>query len=82
MVTMSTARGFEPLRAEPNGFRVHLLNRSDTLSCTAVLQRIGVPPRVEGRIVKCGLTCALALIRADCFRTASCADAHNATNAG
>ena len=29
---MATARGFEPLRAEPNGFRVHLLNRSDTLS--------------------------------------------------
>ena len=28
----ATARGFEPLRAEPNGFRVHLLNRSDTLS--------------------------------------------------
>ena len=28
----STARGFEPLRAEPNGFRVHLLNHSDTLS--------------------------------------------------
>ena len=28
----STARGFEPLQAEPNGFRVHLLNRSDTLS--------------------------------------------------
>ena len=28
----STARGFEPLRAEPNGFRVHVLNRSDTLS--------------------------------------------------
>ena len=32
----STARGFEPLRAEPNGFRVHLLNRSDTLSCHSV----------------------------------------------
>ena len=30
--TKTTARGFEPLRAEPNGFRVHLLNRSDTLS--------------------------------------------------
>ena len=29
----TTARGFEPLRAEPNGFRVHLLNHSDTLSC-------------------------------------------------
>ncbi len=26
--TETTARGFEPLRAEPNGFRVHLLNRS------------------------------------------------------
>ena len=25
----STARGFEPLRAEPNGFRVHLLSRSN-----------------------------------------------------
>ena len=32
----STARGFEPLRAELNGFRVHLLNRSDTLSCHSV----------------------------------------------
>ena len=28
----ATARGFEPLRAEPNGFRVHPLSRSDTLS--------------------------------------------------
>ena len=28
----TTPRGFEPLRAEPNGFRVHLLNRSDTVS--------------------------------------------------
>ena len=28
----TTAMGFEPLRAEPNGFRVHLLSRSDTLS--------------------------------------------------
>ena len=28
-----TARGFEPLRAEPNGFLVHLLGHSDTLSC-------------------------------------------------
>lgn len=24
--------GFEPARAEPNGFQDHLLNRSDTLS--------------------------------------------------
>ena len=30
--TSDTER-FEPLRAEPNGFRVHLLNRSDTVSC-------------------------------------------------
>jgi hypothetical protein len=28
----STARGFEPLRAEPNGFLVHHLNHSVTLS--------------------------------------------------
>ena len=31
-VGKATPRGFEPLRAEPNGFRVHLLNRSDTVS--------------------------------------------------
>ena len=28
----TTPRGFESLRAEPNGFRVHLLNHSDTVS--------------------------------------------------
>ena len=28
----TTPRGFEPLRAEPNGFLVHLLNHSDTVS--------------------------------------------------
>ena len=28
----ATPRGFEPLRAEPNGFLVHLLNHSDTVS--------------------------------------------------
>ena len=31
MIT-TTAAGFEPARAEPNAFRVHLLNHSDTLS--------------------------------------------------
>jgi hypothetical protein len=25
-----------PLRAEPNGFRVHLLSRSDTVSCVCI----------------------------------------------
>ena len=35
----ATARGFEPLRAEPNGFRVHLLNRSDTLSLPLHLEK-------------------------------------------
>ena len=34
----STPRGFEPLRAEPNGFRVHLLSRSDTVSSACTLQ--------------------------------------------
>ena len=28
----TTPRGFEALRAEPNGFLVHLLDRSDTVS--------------------------------------------------
>eukprot|EP00971_Amphidinium_carterae_P230622 4577052-Amphidinium_carterae.1 len=31
-LSQSTARGFEPLRAEPNGFLVHLVGHSDTLS--------------------------------------------------
>ena len=30
--TKTTPRGFEPLRAEPNGFLVHLLDRTDTVS--------------------------------------------------
>ena len=32
IVCSPTPRGFEPLRAEPNGFLVHLLNHSDTVS--------------------------------------------------
>ena len=36
----ATARGFEPLRAEPNGFRVHLLNRSDTVSLMSGLKSV------------------------------------------
>jgi hypothetical protein len=35
----ATARGFEALRAEPNGFRAHLLNRSDTLSSVCVKKK-------------------------------------------
>ena len=30
----ATPKGFEPLRAEPNGFLVHLLSHSDTVSCS------------------------------------------------
>ena len=43
----TTARGFKPLRAEPNGFRVHLLNRSDTLSLPCS-ECDGQPSRVQG----------------------------------
>ena len=32
----ATPRGFEPLRAEPNGFRVHPLGHSGTVSCEEV----------------------------------------------
>ena len=34
-VLTTTPRGFEPLRAEPNGFRVHPLSRSGTVSAAA-----------------------------------------------
>ena len=34
----TTPRGLELLRAEPNGFRVHLLGRSDTVSCESCAQ--------------------------------------------
>ena len=40
----ATTKGFEPSRAEPNGFRVHLLNHSDTLSCRRVEQNSYVFP--------------------------------------
>ena len=33
---ITTAAGIEPARAEPNGFQVHLLNHSDTLSYCAI----------------------------------------------
>jgi len=33
----ATPRGFEPLQAEPNGFRVHLLSHSDTVSVMCVV---------------------------------------------
>ena len=32
LISISTTAGFEPARAWPNGFQVHLLNHSDTLS--------------------------------------------------
>ena len=42
----STPRGFEPLRAEPNGFRVHLLSRSDTVSCLRSAY-VSAPPNLS-----------------------------------
>ena len=49
----TTARGFEPLRAEPNGFLVHHLNHSVTLSMSFLMLGIfvGVIQITEG---KCG----------------------------
>ena len=35
---ITTPRGFEPLRAEPNGFLVHLLSHSDTVSVQSWLE--------------------------------------------
>ena len=39
-MTKATPRGFEPLRAEPNGFLVHHLNHSVTVSMLQLPQRI------------------------------------------
>ena len=36
-LTKTTAKRFEPLRAEPNGFLIHHLNHSVTLSMSFVL---------------------------------------------
>ena len=35
-----TPRGFEPLQAEPNGFRVHLLSRSAQRACAVSTLRL------------------------------------------
>ena len=65
----STPRGFEPLRAEPNGFRVHLLSRSDTVSTACTLQsslfRQTSSATPHGRPC-CFLTCTHALFPSPC----------------
>ena len=48
--TNATPRGFEPLRAEPNGFRAHLLSRSDTVSCR---QRSSPTPQDNAPCFQC-----------------------------
>jgi hypothetical protein len=40
--TEATPRGFEPLWAEPNGFRVHPLSRMDSMSCDAALCNVQI----------------------------------------
>ena len=62
----TTPRGFEPLRAEPNGFLVHLLSHSDTVSCAIrhsadlnckiLLDAHGVPLSWSPLIAKHGFT--------------------------
>jgi hypothetical protein len=39
-IVQATARGFEPLRAEPNGFLVHHLNHSVTLSARTCTKQV------------------------------------------
>lgn len=41
----SLRTGFEPVRVEPNGFQVHLLNRSDTAAVESVFNLYGVELR-------------------------------------
>ena len=54
----TTPRGFEPLRAEPNGFLVHLLNHSDTVSraVTQICQRPARKTYFAWHIKRCAET--------------------------
>ena len=45
-----TARGFEPLRAEPNGFLVHHLTHSVTLSSAEIKFHEPIPSCIENEI--------------------------------
>ena len=47
----ATPRGFEPLQAEPNGFLVHLLDHSDTVSIVAT-HGMECPPASTGSLVR------------------------------
>lgn len=51
----STAAGFEPTRATPSGFQVHLLNHSDKLSKQLKLSR-GIEPRTLRLLGACSTT--------------------------
>lgn len=50
-----TAAGFEPTRAKPSGFQVHLLNHSDKLSKKVKLSR-GIEPRTLRLLGACSTT--------------------------
>ena len=52
----ATARGLEPLRAEPNGFLVHHLSHSVTLSC-GMLRSTGLVP--HARLLGDALACPM-----------------------
>ena len=45
---MSLRTGLEPVRVEPNGFQVHLLNHSDT----AAVAECGIKMRIIGKSVE------------------------------
>ena len=51
-MTKATPRGFEPLRAEPNGFLVHHLNHSVTVSMLPLPKRINSKRHALALIVK------------------------------
>ena len=76
VASKTTARGFEPLRAEPNGFRVHLLNRSDTLSHVHSKLKFVVGKKhaaPQGSLVRrCNLRLAQRPVWGCDFRLASC----------
>ena len=81
---LTTPRGFEPLRAEPNGFLVDLLNHSDTVSvcghansvwaCAKVCAHRELPiaqTRPAKPAPKRGATCMFFKFALECFQWAS-----------
>ena len=78
--TKTTARGFKPLRANPSGWRVHLLNLSDTLYCWSASTFTVIMFRLSERVC-CPCPLQVANVNATSSGYAWSADSHTVSNA-